>query len=305
MTAYKRVTWQLAALSVAVFAAALGCFGALPRLALPGHPAPAIWLQFSGANPDTGHGLPRTGQTPSLLQGVGIDQRLNQQVPLDLPFEDEHGKTVRLGDYFGKNPVVLSLVYFDCPNLCTMVEDNLLQSLRLLHFTVGKQFDVVTVSFDPKDTMEMANNKWRIYAGLYGRKGSAAGWHFLTGNETSIAALTNAIGYHYRYDPTTHLYAHAVGIVVLTPKGKISRYFYGLQYPAGDLRLALVQASNDKIGSPVDRLILYCCSYDPATGRYDWIVYRVLMLGGIFTLVCIGGLIVVMSRGGPRPQTPA
>jgi len=268
---------------------------------------PAAFADTSSSSTLPGGGLsPAAGRTgtlnskrvPALLRGVGIDQRLNQQVPLDLVFRDASGKQVRLGDYFGRKPVILSLIYFNCPNLCTMEENNLLQSLRLLKFDVGKQFEVVTVSFDPHDTPEMAANKRAIYLGLYGRKGSETGWHFLTGDEASIKALTDAVGFHYHYDPKTQLYAHAVGIVVLTPQGKISRYFYGLQYPAGDLRLALVQASDDKIGSPVDQLILYCCQYDPATGKYDWIVQRVLMLGGAATVLCLGTLILIMVRGG-------
>ncbi|HEV2419259.1 MAG TPA: SCO family protein [Terriglobia bacterium] len=251
-----------------------------------------------GALPDSARGALNSKQVPALLRGVGIDQRLNQQVPLDLPFRDEFGKTVRLGDFFGKRPVVLSLVYFNCPMLCTMVENNLLQSLRLLKYNVGQQYDVLTVSFDPNDTPLMAANKRRIYVGLYGRKGAAEGWHFLTGDASSIKALTDAVGFHYNYIPQTNQYAHAVGIIVLTPQGKISRYFYGVEYPAGDLRLAIDQASNGKIGSYVDALILYCCEYDANTGKYDLIVNRVLMLGGIVTVLCIGGLILVMSRGG-------
>lgn len=265
------------------------------RAAVSTSPAPQI---TQGALPDSAHGSLNSKQVPALLRGVGIDQRLNQQVPLDLPFRDEFGKTVRLGDFFGKRPVVLSLVYFNCPMLCTMVENNLLQSLRLLKYNVGQQYDVLTVSFDPHDTPLMAANKRRIYVGLYGRKGAAEGWHFLTGDESSIKALTDAVGFHYNYIPQTNQYAHAVGIIVLTPQGKISRYFYGVEYPAGDLRLAIDQASNGKIGSYVDALILYCCEYDANTGKYDLIVNRVLMLGGIVTVLCIGGLILVMSRGG-------
>ncbi|MGH9327951.1 MAG: SCO family protein [Terriglobia bacterium] len=256
--------------------------------------------------PDTTKGaLAGSKQVPALLRGVGIDQRLNQQVPLDLVFREASGKQVRLGDYFGQKPVILTLVYFNCPNLCTMVEDNLVQSLRILNFDVGKQFNVLTVSFDPHDTPQMATDKRAIFLGMYARKGSQNGWHFLTGDQASIAALTDAVGFHYNYDARTHLYAHAVGLVVLTPHGKISKYFYGLTYPAGSLRLALVQASDDKIGSPVDRLILYCCSYDPSTGRYDPIISRVLMLGGIFTVLCLGALVVVLARGGKHPQSPA
>lgn len=273
---------------------ACGAAPAIAQTMLPGVAQP------SGA----GSGPLNSKQTPALLRGVGIDQRLNQQLPLNLLFTDASGKQVRIGDYFGQKPVILSLVYFNCPNLCTMVEDNLLRSLRVLNFTVGKQFNVLTVSFDPHDTPEMAADKRAIYLGLYGRKGSENGWHFLTGDEGSIKALTEAVGFHYNYDPTTHLYAHAVAILVLTPQGKISRYFYGLEYPAGTLRLALVHASDDKIGSPVDQLILYCCQYDPATGKYDWIISRVLMLGAIVTVLCLGALILLLVHGGRQPHVP-
>lgn len=260
------------------------------------HPLPQI---MQGAAPDSSRGSLNSKQVPAQLRGVGIDQRLNEQIPLDLAFKDESGKTVHLGDYFGKKPVILSLVYFNCPRLCTMVENNLLQSLRLVTFDIGKQYNVVTVSFDPHDTPSMAADKKSIYVGLYGRKGAAEGWHFLTGDEASIKALTDAVGFHYKYDPSTHQFAHAVGIVVITPQGRISKYLYGVEYPAGTLRLALDQASNDKIGSPVDALILYCCEYDPSTGKYDLIVDRALMLGGIFAILCIGGLILILSRFKP------
>lgn len=278
------------------------CFGAAPRAAAIGDTSPQL---AQGALPDSSRGTLNSKQVPALLRGVGIDQRLNQQIPLNLPFRDESGKTVRLSQYFGKRPVVLSLVYFSCPMLCTTVENNLLQSLRLLKFAIGKQFDVLTVSFDPHDTPLMAANKRRIYVGLYGRKGAANGWHFLTGDEASIEALTQAVGFHFNYDPTTQQYVHAVGIIVLTPQGRISRYFYGVEYPAGDLRLALDQASNGKIGSAVDALILYCCQYNPATGKYDLIVDRALFFGGIITILCIGGLILAMALGGRRHHTAA
>ncbi|MGH9376590.1 MAG: SCO family protein [Terriglobia bacterium] len=265
------------------------------QAALPGAAQPSL----------VGTGPLNSKQTPALLRGVGIDQRLNQQVPLNLIFNDASGKQVRLGDYFGEKPVVLSLIYFNCPNLCTMVEDNLVHTLRMLSFTVGEQFNVLTVSFDPHDTPEMAADKRAIYLGMYGRNGSQNGWHFLTGSEASIKALTDAVGFHYNYDPNTRLYAHAVGVLVLTPQGKISKYFYGLEYPAEPLRLALVQASDNQIGSAVDQLILYCCQYDPATGKYDWIIHRVLMLGAIVTVLCLGTLVLVLLRGERHPQAPA
>jgi protein SCO1/2 len=254
--------------------------------------------------PGSGPSLKNSKQVPALLRGVGIDQRLNAQVPLGLVFQDASGKTVHLGDFFGKKPVILSLVYFNCPMLCTMEENSLLQTMKLLQFTAGKDFNVVTVSFDPSDTPDIAANKRRLYLGLYGRPPAVQGWHFLTGNETSIRALTDAVGFHYNYDPKTRQFAHAVGIIVLTPQGKVSKYLYGLNYPERDLRLALIQASDDKIGSPVDSLILYCCQYDPATGRYGWIIQRVLLVAGVVTVVCIGVLILVLSLGGRRHPAP-
>jgi protein SCO1/2 len=236
---------------------------------------------------------------PPLLQGIGIDQRLNEQVPLDLHFRDETGKTVRLGDYFGKKPVILSLVYFDCPMLCTMAENGLLHSLEEVKFSVGREFDVLTISFDPHDTPELAAAKKAVYVGLYGRKGAERGWHFLTGDEGAIEQLTQAVGFRYRYDAQAKQFVHATGIMMLTPQGKISRYFYGIYYPSRDLRLGLVEASADKIGSPVDEVLLFCCRYDPATGKYGVIISRIIQISGLITLLCIAGLILALSRSRP------
>jgi len=237
---------------------------------------------------------------PPLLRGVGIDQRLNEQLPLDLPFLDEDGKSVRLGDYFGKRPVVLSLIYYACPMLCTTAENGLLEALKQVKFDVGNQFDVLTVSFDSKDTSAAASAKKSIYVGLYGRKGAAKGWHFLTGSEASIRRLTQAVGFHYNYDPATKQFAHATGIIVLTPEGRVSRYFYGIQYPAGDLRLALVDSSNNQIGSPVDAVLLFCSHYDPAVGKYGLVISRVLQIAGAFTVLTLGTLMLVMFLREPR-----
>jgi protein SCO1/2 len=233
---------------------------------------------------------------PQVLRNVGIDQNLNQQIPLDLTFRDETGKPVELRQYFGKKPVVLSLVYFSCPMLCTMVEQNLLQALKQISFNIGDQYNVLTVSFDPHDTPEMASAKRDVYVGLYGRKDAKQGWHFLTGDEPSIQALTKAVGFRYTYDPQTGQYAHATAIMVLTPQGKLARYFYGIQYPPGGLRLSLVEASHEKIGSPVDAILLFCCSYDPATGKYGLLVSRLLMIAGGLTVVVIGTLLFMLSR---------
>jgi len=238
--------------------------------------------------------------TPPQLRGVGIDQRLNNQVPLDLKFRDETGQAVTLGSYFGKKPVILSLVYYSCPMLCTMAENGLLNALRDVKFNLGEQYEVVTVSIDPSETPAMAMGKKAVYVGLYGRPSAKQGWHFLVGDEPSIRALAQAVGFHYNYIPETRQFAHATGIIVLTPQGKVSRYFYGILYPSRDIRLALVEASNEKIGNPVDAVLLYCCEYDPAAGKYSMVVSHILKIAGVITLLSMGTLIMALSRGGRR-----
>jgi protein SCO1 len=235
---------------------------------------------------------------PTQLKNVGIDQELNHQVPLDLVFRDETGKTVRLGDYFGKKPVILSLIYFNCPQLCPMVENGLMESLRQLHFDIGDQFNVLTVSFDPRDEPPEAYAKRATFLSMYNRKGAGAGWHFLTGDEASIAALTKAVGFRYTYDPKTEQFSHATAIMVLTPQGKIARYFYGIRYPSGAVRLALVQASEGKIGTPVDAVLLFCSHYNPATGKYSLIISRLLFIAALITVILLGGLLLVLFRSG-------
>jgi protein SCO1/2 len=233
---------------------------------------------------------------PPQLRGVGIDQRLNNHIPLGLKFRDETGQTVRLDSFFGKKPVILSLVYYSCPMLCTMAENGLLNALRDVNFNIGEQFEVVTVSIDPSENPEMAMGKKGVYVGLYGRPAAKHGWHFLVGDEVNIRTLANAVGFHYNYIPETKQFAHATGIVVLTPQGIISRYFYGIQYPPRDIRLALVEASNEKIGNPVDAVLLFCCQYDPHTGRYGVLVGRVLQVSGVLTLLCMGTMVIALSR---------
>lgn len=252
--------------------------------------------------PQGGASAQNSKTLPAELQNVGITQELNHQIPMDLVFHDETGKTVRLGDYFGKKPVILSLVYFRCPRLCPMVENGLVEGLRELPFDVGKQFNVLTVSFDPTDRPFEAYAKRAVYLGMYNRKGAGAGWHFLTGDQASITALTKAVGFRYNYDPKTQMFSHATGIMVLTPQGKVSQYFYGIRYPAGQLRLALVQASHGKIGSPVDAVLLFCCRYDPATGKYGLIISRVLFIAALLTVVLLGGFLLILFRGGRRAQ---
>lgn len=250
--------------------------------------------------PHGGASAQNSKEVPAQLKNVGIDQELDHQVPLDLVFHDETGKTVRLGDYFGKKPVILSLIYFNCPQLCPMVENGLLESLQRVKFSIGDQFNVLTISFDPNDQPSQAFSKRATYLSMYNRKGAAAGWHFLTGDQASITALTKAVGFRYRYDPQTKMFSHATAIIVLTPQGKVARYFYGIRYPAGGVRLALVEASQGKIGNPVDAVLLYCSHYNPATGKYSLLISRVLFIAAALTVILLGGLLLVLFRSGRR-----
>lgn len=228
----------------------------------------------------------------SILDDIGIDQRLNESVPLNLVFRDEMGREVRLGEYFGEKPVVLSLVYFKCPMLCTLVLNGLVRSLRATAFDAGREFNVVTVSFDPAETPKTAAEMKRVYMNEYRRPGAENGWHFLTGDAASIEALTKAVGFRYKYDLESGQFAHASGIMVLTPKGRIARYFYGLEYSARDLRLSLVESAENRIGSPVDQVLLYCFHYDPAKGKYGLAIMSVLRVAGAGTVLGLGALIV-------------
>jgi protein SCO1 len=245
---------------------------------------------------------PPANVRPPGLKNVGIEQNLNEQIPSGLTFRDETGKPVRLGDYFGKRPMILNLVYYQCPMLCGEVLSGLVSSLRVLKFDVGKEFDVLTVSFDPRETPEMAAAKKAEYLKRYGRTGAAEGWHFLTGSQESIEALTKAAGFQYNYDPKTGQFAHASAIIVLTPEGKIAQYYYGVEYAPKDLRLGLIQAADNKIGTVVDQVLLYCYHYDPATGKYGAIISRVLQLAAAGTILILGMLIVLLIRLGPAAQ---
>jgi len=234
--------------------------------------------------------------TLPILREVSIAQNLNSQISPQILFRDETGKHVRLGDFFGRKPIILSLVYFDCPALCTEVLNAELHTMKAMSIDLGKDFDAVTVSFEPKDTPELAKAKRDVYAGQYGRPGAAEHWHFLTGERPSIDTLTQAVGFHYAYDSASKQYAHAAAILVLTPQGRIARYFYGVQYPSRDFRLGLVEASNGKIGTPTDRALLYCYQYDPATGKYGLIVMNVVRAAGLFTVLVLGMFMFVMFR---------
>ncbi|HZZ27645.1 MAG TPA: SCO family protein [Pirellulales bacterium] len=222
----------------------------------------------------------------NIIDRVGIDQRLSEQLPANLVFRDETGATVYLGDYFdSEHPVILVLAYFRCPMLCTEVLNGLVDSLHEVNFDMGRQYRVVTVSFDPQDSPELAAQKKASYVKSYGRSGTEDGWHFLTGDSEAIQALTRAVGFRYVYDPVTDQYAHGSGIMVLTPQGKLSRYFFGIEYPPRDLRLALVESSAGKIGTPVDQLLLLCYHYDPATGKYTASAMALVRLAGGLTIL--------------------
>ncbi len=233
---------------------------------------------------------------PTILKEVGFDQRLNAQVPPDLTFRDEGGRPVRLGDYFGQKPVILSLVYYTCTTLCPMILDGLVRSLTPVSFDIGKQFAVLTVSFDPRETPAQAAAKKAEYVRRYRRPGAADGWHFLTGEATAIRQLTQAVGFRYVYDAKTEQFAHAAGILMLTPQGKVARYFYGFDFSPRDLRLGLIEAAANTIGTPIDQVLLYCYHYDPLTGKYGLIVMNALRLAGLATVLALGTFIVVMLR---------
>lgn len=251
---------------------------------------------------------PPASVRPPGLKNVGIEQHLDQQIPPGLRFRDESGKAVQLGDYFGKKPMILNLVYYQCPMLCGEVLSGLNSALRVLKFDVGREFDVLTISFDPKETSEMAAAKKIEYLKRYGRPGADAGWHFLTGPAASIDALTNAAGFQYQYDSKSGQFAHATAIMLLTPEGRISQYYYGVEFAPKDLRLGLIQASQNKIGTVVDQVLLYCYHYDPDTGKYGAIISRVLQLAAGATVLILGAFLVVMFRMGPatvvRRQVP-
>jgi protein SCO1 len=239
---------------------------------------------------------PPASVRPPYLENVGIEQHLDAQVPPDLAFVDDTGRAVKLGDYFGKKPLILNLVYYNCTMLCGEALAGLTGAMRLVKFDVGNEYDVITVSFNPRETPEIAAEKKKDYLKRYGRPGAASGWRFLTGPPESIDALTKAVGFQYQYDPRIQQYAHATAIMVLTPQGHISRYFYGVDFPPKDLRMGLVEASQGKIGNAVDQVLLYCYHYDPATGKYGAVVANILRLGAGVTIVLLGGMILIFFR---------
>jgi protein SCO1/2 len=273
------------------------CLGASATAFAQAPPGPSSPLY--GARPSSGNA---SNGLPPALRDVRIEQKLDQQLPLDLFFRDESGQQVKLGNYFGRNPVVLALVYYDCPMLCTQVLNGMVTSFRVLPFQIGKEFDVVTISFDPRETPALASAKKKVYVDYLPDKmhaQAANGWHFLTGDQANIERITDAVGFRYQYDEATKQFAHASGIMVATSEGKLSRYFYGIEYPPRDLRLGLIESSQNKIGSPVDQLLLYCYHYDPATGKYGAAVMRVMRIAGVITLLGIVAMLFLHKRRKP------
>jgi protein SCO1/2 len=233
---------------------------------------------------------------PGILGRIGIDQRLNHHVPLELPFVDENGRDVKLGDYFGKRPVLLAMVYYECPMLCTQVLNGVTGALKTLNFDVGKEFDVVAVSINPQEGPGLAAQKKAAYVERYGRPQTAAGWHFLTGREENIKALAAAVGFRYEYVEDIKQYAHGAGVEVLTPKGVIARYYYGIEYSPRDLRLGIIEAADERIGSPIDAALLLCFHYDPTTGKYGPTALTLVRIGAVLTIVAFGAFLFVSLR---------
>jgi len=239
---------------------------------------------------------------PAALRDVAFDQRLGQMLPLDAALVDESGRAVRLGDYFGRRPVILTLAYYGCPMLCTLSLNGLASALKTLSFDAGREFEVVTLSFEHKETPQQAAAAKKTYIERYGRPQAAAGWHFLTGDEAAIAAVTGAVGFRYAWDEETRQYAHPTGVVVATPEGRVARYLYGVEYAPKDLRFALVEASTGRVGTPVDQLLLYCYEYDPVRGRYGATILRTVRFLGILTVLGLVTLIAVLRyREGRMP----
>jgi protein SCO1 len=262
----------------------------------------------AGVAPAQQMGIP-AATLPMMVQGVGIDQNLNAQIPLELTFRDETGQAVRLGQYFRDKPVVLALVYYDCPGLCDLILNGLSHAMEQISLNVGSDYQVVTVSFNPKESWQLATAKKSNYIQKYKNGGAQAeakaGWHFLTGDEASIKSLADTVGFHYKYDPINNQFAHASAIYILTPEGKIARYFYGIEYKPRDFRLGLVEASANKIGSPADQVLLFCYHYDPTTGKYGMAITQVTRALGTATVLALGAFVFIMLRRDRRSHLDA
>jgi len=287
--------WQMV-LRASVFCFLFSVFCLLP-FAQPGRemqgplygPRPALNQQESGL--------------PKVLKDAGVEQKINQQISLDTVFRDENGNEVKLQNYFQKGkPVILTLVYYECPMLCNQVLTDLLGAMKAMTMTTGKEFEVVTVSFDAREKPDLAKKKKESYLKSYGREGAEKGWHFLTGEQPSIDALTKSVGFRYAWDEESKQFVHASVIMILTPEGKLYRYYFGLQYAPKELRLGLVEASENKIGTLADTLLLYCFHYDPSTGKYGLVIMNVIRFGGVVTIICIVGLLLLLRQQNRKRQ---
>jgi protein SCO1 len=266
----------------------------LAAMALAACASVSAWSQ---AAPKLQPGDSMPNVKPSILDQVGLDQRLNQQVPLDLAFNDESGHAIQLQQYFGQKPVLLMLVYYQCPMLCTQVLNGFTGAMNgIVRFNIGREFNVVTVSIDPRDKPEDAATAKKRYLQRYRRAGAAEGWHFLTGKKDQIDALAQAVGFRYAWDPEIQQYAHASGIMLLTPQGRVAQYYYGIEYAPRDIQLGLIEASKGKIGSVVDQVLLYCYHYDPRQGKYGAAIFNVLRLSALATVLALGGFMLIMFR---------
>lgn len=240
---------------------------------------------------------------PDALQKIGIEQKLGEQLPLDTEFKDEDGKTVKLGEFFNNGrPVVLAFVYYECPMLCNEVLNGLTGTLKGLSFDAGKEFDVVAISFDARENEkpDLAKNKKESYMSRYGRPGTEKGWHFLTGTQASIEAATKAAGFGFEWDEKSDQFAHAGGIMVATPEGKMSRYFYGIDYSPKDVKFGVIESADHKVGNAAEKLILYCYHYDPSTGKYGFAILNFIRLGAVATLLGMGAMGLVFWRRNKR-----
>ncbi len=264
-------------------------------LALLGMSAASVSWSQAAPKLQPGDAIPN--QKPSILDNVGLDQRLNSQVPLDLAFVDENGQAVQLQQYFGAKPVILIMVYYQCPMLCTQVLNGFTGAmLGVRRFNIGREFNVVTVSIDPRDTAADALSTKKKYIERYHRPEAEQGWHFLTGRKDQIDALAQAVGFRYAWDPEVKQYAHASGIMLLTPQGRVAQYYYGIEYAPRDIQFGLIEASKGKIGNVVDEVLLYCYHYDPRQGKYGAAIFNVLRLSALLTVLALGGFMLIMFR---------
>ncbi len=277
-------------------------FGVVPAQKSEHYSSPLYSPRTYDPNVTTGNGIPKA------LDNVGIEQKLDTQIPFDAVFKNEDGQEVRIGEYFGKGrPIILALVYYECPMLCNEVLNGLTGSLKGISYDAGKEFDVVAISFDARENEkpDLAKNKKTSYVERYNRPETANGWHFLTGKQSEIDKITKAVGFNYRFDEASNQFAHAGGIMMITPEGKIARYFYGINYAPKDLKFGIMESSENKIGNPAEQLYLYCFHYDPSTGKYGLAILNVLRLAGIATLFGIGAMMFVFWRRSKKGSEAA